>query len=123
MGNNSSFTLYWKGADLKERTQTASYLELEELLQQCVAYAKSIAPYVTGRYRDGNFDGRTRGQGITYVVRRRGSGVSGSFGSDADHGIWVEIGTVHMPGQHIIRRTADRLAPTLPRRVRSQLVA
>jgi hypothetical protein len=116
--SGDGFVLYWRGDDIKQRTETATQIALEALMRDCVEYAKSIAPFVTGRYRDGVGGGK----GITYVLSGNGSKRAGSFGSDAPYGLFVEIGTSHMPGQYVIRRTADRLAPSLPQRVRSQLV-
>lgn len=89
------FSLAWKGDLVLESTKQAAISGVEYTLQQAVDIAKPLTPVLTGRLQS-SID-------ILDHAHDEGGVIKGSFGTDVDYGIWVEIGNHGRPGVYMLQ--------------------
>lgn len=104
--------LDWYGDAIQGRIDSAVENAMNATLMDAVAQAQQPGwtPRDTGNLANSiTFEG----------ARRDGNGWAGSFGSyDVHYAIYVEVGTWKMQGRFYLRRSADKIFPSLPDRVK-----
>lgn len=109
----TTFRLDWNGDAIRKRIDEAVRKGIDQTTAATVAPAKANTPVRTGRAQ-GSIQFRP--------AERRGNrwvGLVGSF--NVNYFIWLEIGTRHRKGRHMLRRAADQEFPKLGERIKQNL--